>query len=946
MSYPEDNTAPIVEWLIDGVWTDLTAQDRIRTDVEITARGRQNEQGQASPTSCTYTVDNRDYAINNRRPGSTYYGLIPNGIQTRVRAGTGDNHVYMRYSTATVDPPLTAVVTADKAALDIVGDLEVRADVWPWSWRPAARNVLLVTKYGTTGNQRSWALYLNMLGRLIFVWSTDGTAANRVFATSTAAVPATSGRLSVKATIDVNNGAGGNTVAFYTASSISGTYTQLGASVVTAGVTSIFSSTADLVAGAGSDTQEIFSNGMGFGGRFYGLHLYNSAGTRVANPDFTTWDLDDTSNPDSHANTWTATGQARVTSPRLRFWGQLTSSEQVSDTTGRDVVVPVQSADLLQVLGAAKVPVESPLTLNIRPRSGLLGWWPHEDGSSASRAATGLPVGKAGIATAVTFGQASTLNGAARVAELTTQQSKMTYHSLLGTNTGEWTAVWLFKMPATLPASEAVFATFTTSGRTRTITVETSATTFGINMYSADTGLLDSAGVTHGTGVVVAGNWIAMRLKMAQSGAFTAWELAWYQQGSDVFWGTSGSYLGVSGEVNMAYLSANAATEFAGMQLSHFIVSEEDVGFSTNDLTWSNAINAYDGETAVARVARVTDTAGIYCEVVGEAASSMRLGPQPIDTPLNVLRDAEKADGGWLTGLRDAYGLQYRTRQDAERHRDADLDYDLHLSAVPRVLSDGLLLVNDVTVTRRLGSSARAEITDGPNSTAEPPDGVGPRPSDGGGDLNVYADSLLPDIANLRARYGSFDQDRIPNLAVELHRPDTIPTTTAGLSVAYVDVGGSVRVSGWPAHLASDPILFLVHGYTETLGRLLWKWKANTTPAGPYQTGLYDVADQAGGKTRYGSAGSTLNAGITTTATTIVVAGTARVTTVEVWTTVSARYPLDVMIGGEQITLTQAPTGSVSPQTFNNVTRSVNGVIAEHDAGAPVRLYSPTYYGM
>jgi hypothetical protein len=172
-----------------------------------------------------------------------------------------------------------------------------------------------------------------------------------------------------------------------------------------------------------------------------------------------------------------------------------------------------------------------------------------------------------------------------------------------------------------------------------------------------------------------------------------------------------------------------------------------------------------------------------------------------------------------------------------------------------------------------------------------------------------------------------------------------LPTTTAGLAVAHADVMSTLRLSGWPAHLPPDAALFLAQGYKEKLGRLLWEWVANTSPAGPYQTGLYDVAAQPAGATRYGAAGSSLNAGITTTATTIVVAGTAAVTTVEVWTTVSARYPLDVMIGGEQITLGTPPSGSTSPQTFTNVTRSVNGIVKAHLAGTKVDLYTPTYYG-
>lgn len=946
MSYPEDNTAPIVEWLIDNAWVDLTAQDRLRSPVEIT-RGKQNEQGAVSPTTAAYTLDNSDHAINNRHPNATYYGKIPLATQQRIRAGDGDNHMYMRYNTFP-DDDATSVRTTDKAALDITGDLEVRADVCPHSWRPANRVMILAAKYNQTGNQRSWVLYVSHTGRVFLSWSPDGTVAARITSGSTVTIPATSARLSIKATLDVNNGAAGNTVTFYTAPTIDGTYTQLGAAVVTAGTTSVFASTAALVVGGGDDILAVFSNGAGFGGRFYGFHLYNGiGGSRVANPDFTSWDIGDTSVADSHSNTWEVSGQARISSPRIRFWGELTSAPQVSDSTGQDVTVPVAAADLTQRLGSGQQPVQSPLYMNILPRAGLLGWWMHEDGPDADRAASGLPARPAALPTAVTFGQASTLAGAARVAQLTSQASKMSYRFKNGTGTEAWYAVFLFKMPATLPVSEAVFATFLTSGAAKTIEIETSATTFGINLYGTDGALVDSAGVTHGAGVVVEDQWIAMRLQLDFSAAPNVnWALAWYQQGSGVFWGTSGSFIGVNvGHPTGFFLSANKAAEFAGMQVSAVVVAEQDLGFASGDLTWSSAIDGYDGELTANRIRRITETAEIYCEITGDVDSSVALGPQPIDTPLNVLRDAERADGGFFGGLRDAYGVGYRTRQDIERHRDADLDYDTHLSYVPATTDDDLGVTNDVTVSRKDGSSARAQITTGPNSVSEPPDGIGSRQSAAGGEMNVATDDLLPDIANLLATYGSFDQARIPNMSVELHRPNTLPTTTAGLAVAHADVMSTLRLSGWPAHLPPDAALFLAQGYKEKLGRLLWEWVANTSPAGPYQTGLYDVADQPGGATRYGARGSTLNAGITTTATTIVVAGTAVVSTVEVWTTVSARYPLDVMIGGEQITLGTPPSGSTSPQTFTNVTRSVNGIVRDHDAGVKVDLYTPTYYG-
>jgi hypothetical protein len=58
------------------------------------------------------------------------------------------------------------------------------------------------------------------------------------------------------------------------------------------------------------------------------------------------------------------------------------------------------------------------------------------------------------------------------------------------------------------------------------------------------------------------------------------------------------------------------------------------------------------------------------------------------------------------------------------------------------------------------------------------------------------------------------------------------------------------------------------------------------------------------------------------------------------WTTIASDMPFDILMGGEQMTVTNI-TGSSSPQTFT-VTRGVNGVVRSHSAGEDLRLFSPT----
>lgn len=164
--------------------------------------------------------------------------------------------------------------TPDSAALDITGDIELVARVALDDWTPASISSL-VAKWSTTGNQRSYRLNVTTGGALRLSYSSAGSAA--VDVSSTAAVPFTNGSTYwVKATLDVDNGAAGNDVSFWWApdSEIEPmAWTRLGEMVTSAGVASVFNSTAALSVGAesggganqstGSIYRAIVRNGIG-----------------------------------------------------------------------------------------------------------------------------------------------------------------------------------------------------------------------------------------------------------------------------------------------------------------------------------------------------------------------------------------------------------------------------------------------------------------------------------------------------------------------------------------------------------------------------------------------------------------------------------------------------------------------------------------------------------
>jgi hypothetical protein len=110
-------------------------------------------------------------------------------------------------------------------------------------------------------------------------------------------------------------------------------------------------------------------------------------------------------------------------------------------------------------------------------------------------------------------------------------------------------------------------------------------------------------------------------------------------------------------------------------------------------------------------------------------------------------------------------------------------------------------------------------------------------------------------------------------------------------------------------------------------------------PAAPWEVAVY--GDTAGADpSKYDTAGSELDFAAGTTDNTIDVA----VTIGPLWSTDAAEDPFEIIVGGEVMTVTDVQLVS-SPQLFV-VTRSVNGVVKAHDAGAPVRLFRTPRYGL
>lgn len=206
--------------------------------------------------------------------------------------------------------------TPDSAAASITGDIDLRTQV-AFDVFPPSGDESLISKFVTSGDQRSYRIYVNSSGIVGFQSSSAGTLGTLVSEGSTVALSVSAGdSIWIRATLDVDNGAGGHDVKFYTSTdydpdAVTGTWTQLGATVTGAGTTSIFDSTADVEIGSvngGTNPTD---------GKIYRAQILNGiAGSIVADFDPNDATAGDPTVVSSHTGeTYTLQGNASIQTP-------------------------------------------------------------------------------------------------------------------------------------------------------------------------------------------------------------------------------------------------------------------------------------------------------------------------------------------------------------------------------------------------------------------------------------------------------------------------------------------------------------------------------------------------------------------------------------------------------------------------------------------------------
>lgn len=608
-----------------------------------------------------------------------------------------------------------------------------------------------------------------------------------------------------------------------------------------------------------------------------------------------------------------------------RFYGEVSEWPPRWNTPGTDKWVPIEANGITRRLGAAYGPLMSAMKRALIDLPDLVAYWPCEDEDGSTQIASAIPNGlPMHFADEVNFGAYDGFDCSAPIPSFQNTEwiGRLNRHY---TRTGKQQLRFLLHLTErSQPGQDALVQLYTTGTAIRWAVRYTDPDGGTISLHAFDEEETGTDILTSGPKITGMNNRdYYVSLELEQVGANIAWRLALI-----VLRGGGGvqQVNGVRSNYTIGRphrVRVNAAgghmddTAVGHITVQNQITPIDEVGA---------ALEGFAGETAGRRIERLCAKQGVAFSSVGDLDDTALMGPQRIATFLDNIQDAADVDMGLLYEPRDFLGLAYRTRESLYNQMAlVEFDYDQgHLSPPLEPFNDDLNVRNDVTVSKDRGSSYRAVLETGVLSIAEPPVGIGRY--DEAIQLNAFRDSQLPDLAGWYLHLRTVRGTRYPVITVDLSTPVVAENLAYVLMTA--DLGDLLTIDHTLDWMPPEEVRQLLRGYSEVIGIVEHEMSLNSIPATPWTIATYGVS-------RYGSAGTTLGSDIDTTATSLSFSTPVGPN----WTTVSGHYPLDIVIGGEQMTIT-AMSGSGTSQTAT-VIRSVNGIVKSHSAGAKVDLRQP-----
>lgn len=906
---------------LGGAWVDVSTDVRVEDGIEIN-HGLASEGGTADPSQCRLTLANPSGKYSPRNPSSVYYGQIGRNTPIRVAEARSLSWLEVVQDGAS----LGYASCPDTAALSITGDIDIRMEV-------ASAPVGVVTK--SSADQmtlQSYRMYRDEYGRLKIQWSTTGTSWTH-FLRTTRPVPYRAGTIAYRATLDVDNGAGGHTASFYWSATIGGTWTLL-ETVTGSGTTSIADTSGLLYVGCSQPTSTLSSAVTDEGTRVARVNkvavLQGIAGTVRAAPDFTALSEGATSFSDG-TQTWTITNPARVTKLEARFSGAISEFPSRWDPSGADVKVPVVASGVSRRLvqgSQALSSLRGAITNDPVISTQLTAYWPMEEGigstSFGSAVNGGTPMTFAG--SPIPGNYSPKFLGSRDLPTFENAGAMGTVTTPAGTNAS---IAFVLALPEDGTTNLAEILRFVCGGTANlwTISYETAGTNLRIQAWSVTSTAYTLILSTTFSVASLLGREAFFSLELLNSGANVNWAFT----GIDIGF-SSGTIVTQSVSAIRNVQIGSGTVPLAGdVSVGHVATGSDNLTFFSAALV--RAFDKNESETFDQRLYRCGQFIGAGYHSTGGDVGMGQMGREPDGTYFEQMQDVQAASvSGVLMDHVESYGgLTWVDRTAFYSSLNAmfpplALTYtSKHLTPPLLPTDDDRYTVNDAVANNPTGGEARYQRTTGPLNLNPYPAGVGRYSVSR--TTNVYLDASLMHSAGWIVNLGTTDATRFPTVTIDLVRNSALDAAVSALRV-----GSWITLKSLPAWLPPGDVELVVLGWSELIGSHTRLVTLNCAPAAPHK--VFQIASQTYG--RLTSTTTVTNEALDTTETGVDYTG-------DTWITTATRpgdFPFDIVIGGEVMRVTSA-----TASTFT-VTRSVNGVVKSHLTGAPIDLAYPVHWAI
>jgi hypothetical protein len=603
-------------------------------------------------------------------------------------------------------------------------------------------------------------------------------------------------------------------------------------------------------------------------------------------------------------------------SESVRWTGFLTSLPPRWNAKEDDRYVKVTASGILQRLERGATPLRSAMVreLTTTTAGAPIAYWPGEDGSNATSIAEYFGGRAMELTGQVVTMAADGPPGSLPLPEFTTV-SGTRGRVPSRPSTGEWTVCQVFQFPAT-PSAQTIILRWSTTGSLPywdvtltpgspdTITLRAFDAT-GTQQITSSTSFLNLDDGSEAYGV-----WLLLAVAVSQDG--TSLDYEWIYANATSSTGDSGTVATqTSGSVNTIGVHANTKSD--GMHAGHWGVWDVNIQPSVVEPD-TYALDGWSGFYASMRADRLGTEEGLPVDVATQSSDPATLmGPQPVGTFLDLLRECETASAGRLFEHMDPTDSDtYFKFRHSDDFTNVDavltLNHDSgHLAQPFEPTDDDQNLINDVTATRSgatgTGSSARVVATAGEHPAGLIPSAVGTYATSLS--VNVELDEYLIHHAGWRVNLGTVEGLRFPVVTINFAR---VPSLIANWITC--DIGSRITITNPPDGIPPDSIDLFIEGWTEILHPRYWQVELNCSPYGPWHG--FRLAETSSDTNVYlgrlaEDPDCALRIAVDSDDTSFVFDPN-----FTRWTNAADDFPVDVRIGGEVCTVSSIANGSAS----------------------------------